>query len=1253
MKKRLLPLLLVVALLVTAAVFSVSAAEGDKCPCGCGAAADSVTWEPWSADVNVAAGGHYRMYEDMVATKVMNYGTGANSNSFALDLNGHVWRGAEGMHLITIGTTANTCEVTILDTSATGTGEMQATGTAGDAAVVKVAYGGKLILRGGTIRQLYTANATTLGVVYVDATNGASKFDMYDGTITDGYTTSTAQTSAGNVLLRGANSVMNMYGGKIVNGYAVTNGGGVTTYGTFTMSGGTIANNACVGTGSNQGLGGNIMVNGGAAPVFKDDAEVKNGVSFGRGANIYNKIANAKFENVSKIDGDIYTIANVKLAGEVYIPMGNSNGLLLKSGAKVSFENFVGYDEETGEGSIVYFGVELTASNSADFTSGGSAYLKSFRNVGRTTGVAVNGSNLKASRAGNAEEQTSYCPHCGEDAEPVAWYRTNNMYAEELDENQKATGFYVFKNTVLNTDGTQKYTHFFHNSSFGAGIKFSGEFVLDLCGQALTSSQQGFVITGTNSELAIMDTVGGGTYTGKGIKTESTTAHGGNGGVINVEATSAKATVSIYSGKVQLNASSSNYITRGGVIGMNGGDLNIYGGIISGGKTTHSSKGKTGGNIYMNNGAFTMTGGVITGGKAGGNGGNINVNSAATVNITGGMILDGTVTSGQGGNLYLASNGATISNALIRGGSATTYGGSISINVKKAFTLNNVTVVGGSGANGGNISVEQATQCDIKNAVIYNGTATAEGGNVFFRANAASNLLQNTHVFNGKAHSAVAEEQNDRSDNVYVGKKTTLDGVHVSGNSGLNEMGAGVTVAAAEVTLKNGTVIGSVAAPRANTLYLKNTDGGDASLVVDESFSGAVVLSANWLLEEGYRQNPYGQFLLRSEAGAFSGKLYMGDHKTTELVDEESGEVTRPSEVYELGMPGINHVDGSLRVDGATVHNGDTFKTYFDAATAMANHEFVEGDMLKLWIDGEVFTMNAGSYIIDMNGKSANITANGDVTITGIDSYNLNPATGNFRPAGMLSVDDGNVIVKKSATLGGDQYVTVANGDVYDFHYITMDITKVTLRASGAGIFYKGKWNCDADLATYIQENKLDYGVVVSLSNMPGANFATEAWDANSQEENVDKYPNLYSAYGGETFKKGVEQNGVLINNIMRIVENPANNRTPEQNTTYCEMPIYATAYLSLGENEYIVGDNGASLNLMDVLKRIDLALVEDPNYTTGNNTAAAVLMDSFYATWKDSGLSQAIANYKNKEVDPYTFQVIFQETGSEPAAEG
>lgn len=1201
MKKRVLSLLLVVAMLATLVVFPAYASDTDLCPCGCGETLGNIEWKTWKGTSDPASG-HYRLESDLLADKHINIGNSKNLEAnIVLDLNGHVWRSAES-YLVGIGTNANS-SITMDIFDSVGGGEMQAYGANGSAGVVMLQSGDTLNLHGGTIRQLYSAGiTTTIGALYVmNAT-----VNMTGGKITDGYTTSAASggTHAGNVLLRGTETVMNMSGGEIVNGHASTHGGGVVVFGTLNMTGGKIYNNVT------DGEGGNIYVAGSGTATFDKNAEVVGGVA-NFGGNIYNAGATTLDSVTGKIDGDIYTSnSSLALVGTVNIPMGNSNGIVIAKDQVLDLTDM-------NTDSVVFFGVNWgtdagTYGVSSVFTAeGADKYLNCFKQVGRTVSVAVTEGSTTleaATRANVYDETASYCPHCGENAEPVAWTRLSNGAASSKN----------------------GYTHFFTNGNYATTWGTAGTVVVDMHGTTNTKAALMHKINVSGVNFSILDTVGGGVT----ASSLSGTASANRGGVLSSNNDGYKTTFTVYSGTLQHTGSA---IAAGGVIAIRLGELNIKGGIIKDGEATN------GGNIWTHtttNGVdVNISGGLISNGTAGaaGGGSNIQVGTTSRLNMTGGIVEGGN--GGYYGSLTINSTGVnSISNALIRGGSNTHttygYGANVAMINTGKLTMNNVTVAGGTATvNGGNIKVEKASGFDMTDCLVYDGSTPGDGGNIYIRSNVTDDAvtLTDCRIYNGKAEVGT-EQTNVRADNLFVAKDIVLDNVQIYGNSGLNDLGSGLyalnTGANITVTLKNNTIVGEADEALNGSLYLNayTNNAGTAddtsdditynsSLVVDESFSGLAVLSLYQLIEAGYRENPYGQILLNaSYNGEFTGKLYLGDHKTGSFA------------IWEVGMPEIYQAaDGQLQVAAGLLENakGKTFyQTAQDAVDA-----YKAGDVVKLLADADTLTLAGGEYYIDVNGKMPTVSATAAAKVYGLDSANANGEN-----AGDLTIVGENVTVAKAATspVDGEQYVNVQVDDLASFHNIKMDITKVTLRTSSAGIFYKGQWTCDADLEQYIKDNGLEYGVVVSLTDMPGADFVTE--------NTADATPNLYSVWGGAGFVSGAEQTGVAVSNILLATLNPDNERTVDENAEYAQKKIYARAYLNLGDGEYIVDGEGAELSMMDVLKKIDEALVADPNFTTEGNSAAAELMATFYNNFKNEGLADAITAYG------YEFQAICKE---------
>ena len=227
------------------------------CACGCGAVADDVEWVDANAYFAELGAGYTELTDAAVKktkrqlttnmhlklTADMNiadlYGTVmqievGNSTTpvkVTLDLNGFTWTsvGQRGIYI------EKDSELTILDSSAEGTGKLLATGKSGTAGRAIANYG-TFNLRSGTLGMAAEPlDVNNGGVVY----QSKGVFNMYGGTISGG-----ASTRGGNVYIN--SGAFNMYGGEIKDGTAAENGANVylNTGVTFVKEAGTIADEA-------------------------------------------------------------------------------------------------------------------------------------------------------------------------------------------------------------------------------------------------------------------------------------------------------------------------------------------------------------------------------------------------------------------------------------------------------------------------------------------------------------------------------------------------------------------------------------------------------------------------------------------------------------------------------------------------------------------------------------------------------------------------------------------------------------------------------------------------------------------------------------------------------------------------------------------------------------------------------------------------------------------------------------------------
>ena len=252
----------------------------EKCPCGCGADADTVTWldaNTYFADRAVGYAEmpyetpeeklaknakrrinnediHLKLSADLDLTAV--YGAvvqielgNSEAGKVVIDLNGFTWSSGHRFYVY------EGSVLTILDSSVAQTGTMKSTGQAGMPGGVMINYGTVNIL-GGTLTLSEThADFYGGGVIY----SSKGIVNMYGGTITGGVAKATATKIAtgGNVYIyRGE---FNFYGGTISNGTVIPYDDGSVTQEA-------IGSNVCVRTGAafNQ-LGGTVV--GGEATI--------------------------------------------------------------------------------------------------------------------------------------------------------------------------------------------------------------------------------------------------------------------------------------------------------------------------------------------------------------------------------------------------------------------------------------------------------------------------------------------------------------------------------------------------------------------------------------------------------------------------------------------------------------------------------------------------------------------------------------------------------------------------------------------------------------------------------------------------------------------------------------------------------------------------------------------------------------------------------------------------------------------------
>ena len=812
----------------------------------------------------------------------------------------------------------------------------------------------------------------------------------------------------------------------------------------------------------------------------------------------------------------------------------------------------------------------------------------------------VDNSNLEFTEVDG--KKMAVCPVCG--GEPVEWTALPQI---------SAVTSYTHSHYYLDQDLNNKSRY---------SIPKNMTVCIHLNGHNITSTSQVFWLGGANSMLNVMGNgIVKGSYTsednnyGATMHFSSATAqvslYGGTFGktikstepTITLEASQPKLT--IYSGATicrMENAQGSHVEIRSGSVDLRGGRIlggtnttgyggnirvvssdtytgwpstfTMYDGIIAGGRA------KYGGNVYVNRSSghgskprtFTMEAGLLHYGIAGyaagseGSGGNIYALTGSVLNLNGGLVSYGKSYSG-GGNIYAKYGSQLTIGGIVENGSGNS-GGKDSISGGNIYLLGSsttttdettgketttytpckLTITGtvrnnrGKIINGGNIfcSLSDVT---VDGGTIENGIATSRGGNIYI-TNIQGNLtLKNGgKILNGSA-------LNGGNVGTNIASKITIEDGEISGGTA-TEYGPDIRFhSKASMTMSGGKV---------GHIYGINTTfniSGDASIDQLTLTTGALKLDAAW----------NGNMNLVYDASTIQeGKLT----KVT-CGDSILGKV-----MYNSTQP-VKGIAGAAYLANATV--GD--EIYLTAAEALAA---ADGNTVKLYTD-DAITLIGDTYL-DINGH--NITATGNGTVYGIDSSN-----DDYEGCGTLTYA-GEIAATTQDPITGKQYVAIAENGTATFHRLGGQLTAVTLRPDAAGLYFKAKYECDQVLAPLVK----NYGVVLSVNNMPGADFATEAGDIN------------IATVGKEAFASGLETTSTSVFGILK------DSRKAELNDRYGKMPIFANTYVELENGTVIMGENGTSQSLYQVLETIDA------NWADYEENQESIL--NFFRYWATRGIS-------------------------------
>ncbi|MBR2311393.1 MAG: hypothetical protein IKA47_12840 [Oscillospiraceae bacterium] len=258
---------------------------------------------------------------------------------------------------------------------------------------------------------------------------------------------------------------------------------------------------------------------------------------------------------------------------------------------------------------------------------------------------------------------------------------------------------------------------------------------------------------------------------------------------------------------------------------------------------------------------------------------------------------------------------------------------------------------------------------------------------------------------------------------------------------------------------------------------------------------------------------------------------------------------------------------------------------------------------IQLGADLEL-TLSGQSLVVDLAGY--NLTLKGMGTVYGFDTAN---DTFDHLQCGVLTAESGIICESVYVATNGNRYVALTEGSYTTFHRLDMEIKTVSLRMSNAGLYYKAFYQCDRQ----VEEKVTAYGMAVSLADVPGTDFKTA--ESDFYTVSADKF------VSGTTVTSG---------SVVGILKEEL---TPAENLKRSRMPLYANAYIDLG-NGPIVADTenvgkkaGTKASLMQVLAALDSAY-------SGYSAVIQGQLDDFVAAWSDVNFNLVNIGKEKKVVD-------------------
>lgn len=1097
MKKRLLMVLLVVALLVTVAVFTVQADETEhtyldlatyNCPCSkCGGKPYTGTWIT-SYTHSMADGGHY-YYKDQTLNPSSNWAVNSGEIVVILDNSTLNFTNSGRSLLMQVGT------LHLIGNGGTFQGKGMSSTTAnggiaqiysggklhlyGDLTVQKAADSTNTVKNGGLFRLTGSSSAITVhggtlkgcavsstgGVAYVES----GTFTLDGGTI-EGSSDNISQAGA----IRIAGGTVEVKSGTIKNGHATKGGNIYISAGKLNLSGGTITGGYSVIEGSTNGQGGNIFQSGGTINMtggsitdgkaevggnidtyngtFKitgtGTATISGGESTGNAGNIYcykGSDANNNYESNITVDNPNATISggiaagdggNIYLIGNLTLKQGTISGGTADNGAGIR-----------STGTFTMEGGNLTGGTAelggAVYMAGGTVTLQGGTVTGGTAvaGGAVYLYNGTLTVSGATVNGSSADKNVTSGGAIMAYQGTFNMTGGTIQNGYAVNGgnIYLQGVSLTVTDGTIQG---------GNASEMGGNVVM------FYRSKNGDIAAASPYLYANGGTIKDGVVT-LAEGTEDANTYGGG----NV------------------------YISRACYLVVNGGTLSggtasggaCGGNIFSRGKTTLTTGNITGGTapdgatiyaycqsqesseaIHANYARVVVNGGTLTGGTAANYGGSIYIGAYGSADITGGTVTSGTAL--RGGNIYLSAN----STLKIEGEST-------------KITSGVATGKGGEGHGGGNICQAGGTITmsggTIENGIANNDTNKPQGGNI--RQNSGiftmtGGTIQNGATSNLGGNARIAGTFNIQSGTVYGGTSASSGGSLALVGGALNISGGTVSGGDGKQTTKNGA--------NGGLIYIN---------------TGTVTVSGNAILENGYATNGgliqqaggtlniTGGILRNGKASNYGGNIYANTLNVT------GGTISG----------GTAKTGGNMYIKGGTI-SGATLS----GGNATGGHGgtlYVEGntvDMTGCTVTGGVVDGYQGGVAFVTGGATLTVT-NSEITVNN-DCENCK----GFRVQGANLVLTGTTTIKYEGKRIGDAVDVVKAGTAAATVTLADSVSCVN---TGTG----------ESAAIHIQNYSKNHAKLIVKDNWTGtATFAMEYYGSGSYAEDTITYGETINA---------------------------------------------------------------------------------------------------------------------------------------------